>query len=63
MIATLLPVIEIVTVLVAVFFFVRRMSSDLPSWWTRHVVAVDPEPELSRLDLMDRVSGATLEMK
>ena len=55
LIANLLPVLEIVTVLVAIFFFVRHMNSDLPSWWTRHVVAADPEPELSRLDLMDRI--------
>lgn len=53
MIANLTPVLEIVTVLVAVFFFVRHVNSDLPSWWAANVIDEDPNPEPSRLDRMD----------
>lgn len=53
MIADLLPVLEIVVVLVAVFLLLRRVNDDQPSWWARNVIDDDPNPTYSQLDRMD----------
>ena len=39
----------------------KAIRGALTAWWRRNIIADDPHPELSRLDLADRLTDAQLE--